>query len=225
MRVWLVDDRPGDDPDGLESLLNQVAARPELGLSLLVVRPGWSDFVSELLLRPPHVLLVREAPWLDGPWTVDVLNHGPALLVAGDIDSCERFRGLAEEHPIAFLPSHPSLEGLWLALVSAQASQHRQAAQKTKFARLQQRLDDRIIIERAKGILVQRMGLTEEEAYKRMRVLSRRQRRQIRDIAQSFLDSQSLLIPDEDGFLDNGSPPRAKSVQPTPPVKSGAQTG
>jgi len=85
MRVWLVDDRPGDDPDGLECLLNQLAARSETNLSLLVVRPGWSDFMTELHQRPPEVLLVRDAPWLDGPWTVDVLNHGPALLVAGEV--------------------------------------------------------------------------------------------------------------------------------------------
>jgi response regulator NasT len=174
-------------------------------------------------MRPPDVLVVREAPWLDGPWTIDVLNHGPALLVAGEIEGCDRFRALAEEHPIAFLPGRPSLEVLWLALVGAQASQRRHAAQKARMVRLQQRLDDRIIIERAKGILVQRLGLTEDEAYKRMRVLSRRQRRQIRDIAQSFLDSQSLLIPDENGFMDSESAPPPKHAKASPSMQSGAE--
>src|SRR5262249_51238275 len=71
MRVWLVDDRPGEDPDGLESLLNQLAGQPQAALSLLVVRPGWPEFVTELRARRPDVLLVRDAAWLDGPWTVD----------------------------------------------------------------------------------------------------------------------------------------------------------
>jgi hypothetical protein len=66
-------------------------------------------------------------------------------------------------------------------------------------ARLQRRLSDRIVIERAKGILVQRLKISEEEAYKRLRVLSRRQRRQIRDIAQSLLDTQFLFLPGSDG--------------------------
>ena len=44
---------------------------------------------------------------------------------------------------------------------------------------LEQRLSDRIIVERAKGILVQRLKITEGDAYKRLRLLSRRQRRQI----------------------------------------------
>src|SRR5262249_38808325 len=60
---------------------------------------------------------------------------------------------------------------------------------------LQQRLNDRIVIERAKGILVQRLRIAEEEAYQRLRLLSRRQRRQIRDVAQSLLDAQELLLP------------------------------
>ena len=214
MRVWLVDDRPGDDPDGLECLLNQLAARSETKLSLLVVRPGWPDFITELQQRPPEVLLVRDAPWLDGPWTVDVLNRGPALLIAGDSGGCERFRALADEHPIAFLPGRPSTDGLWLALISAHACQRRQGAHKLQMSRLQQRLDDRIIIERAKGILVQRLGLTEEDAYKRMRVLSRRQRRQIRDIAQSFLDTQSLLMPDDNGFLEKEPAPQMEGAKP-----------
>jgi hypothetical protein len=201
MRVWLVDDRPGDDPDGLEALLNQLAVRPGTGLALLVVRPGWPDFAAELRVRRPEVLVVRDAAWLDGPWTADALDLGPALVIAGSAEGCERFRALSEQHPVSFLPTRPCCESLWLALLGALASQRRQAFLKAQLGRLQQRLNDRIIIERAKGVLVQRLGVTEEDAYKRLRMLSRRQRRQIRDIAQSLLDTQSLLMPDGNGFF------------------------
>lgn len=213
MRLWLVDDRPGEDPDGLEGLLHQLAARPEAGLSLLTARPGWPEFVAELRARRPEVLVVRDAAWLDGPWTVDVLDLGPALLVVGSPGGCERFRALAEEHPISFLPARPCLEGLWLALTSALASQRRHAQQKSQLARLQQRLEDRIVIERAKGVLVQRLGVSEEDAYKRLRVLSRRQRRQIREIAQSFLDTQSLLMPEGNGFLEEDPNQPSKTAE------------
>src|SRR5262249_61357673 len=93
-------------------------------------------------------------------------------------------------------------------------SQKSAAVQKSQEARLQQRLEDRIVIERAKGILVQRLGVSEEDAYKRLRVLSRRQRRQIRDIAQSFLDTQSLLMPDENGFLEQEPAPQMEGAKP-----------
>jgi response regulator NasT len=93
-----------------------------------------------------------------------------------------------------------------MALLGARAALCRQQALKAQVQALQQRLSDRIVIERAKGILVQRLGVTEEEAYKRLRVLSRRQRRQIRDIAQSLLDTQSLLLPDANGFTESVAP-------------------
>jgi hypothetical protein len=59
------------------------------------------------------------------------------------------------------------------------------------------------VIERAKGILVQQLGVSEEEAYKRLRVSSRRQRRQIRDIAQSLIDTQALLLPEQNGYASH----------------------
>jgi two-component system, response regulator PdtaR len=70
---------------------------------------------------------------------------------------------------------------------------------KKETAHLQQRLADRILIERAKGILVQRLRISEEEAYNRLRVLSRRERRHIRDIARSLLDAEHLFATDSSG--------------------------
>jgi AmiR/NasT family two-component response regulator len=89
---------------------------------------------------------------------------------------------------------------MWLAVLTSFVGQRRHLQWKNQVARLQRRLSDRIVIERAKGILVQRLKISEEEAYKRLRVLSRRQRRQIRDIAQSLLDTQFLFLPETDGI-------------------------
>ena len=48
---------------------------------------------------------------------------------------------------------------------------------------------------------MQRLHITEEDAYKRLRLLSRRQRRQIRDIAQSLLDTEFLFSPETNGIF------------------------
>jgi AmiR/NasT family two-component response regulator len=218
MRVWLAQDRPGDDPAGIEALLTQFAARAETGVMLLAVRAVGPNLIAELRAHRPDVIVTTDAAWLDGPWVEDVFNLGPAILAAVSIEQCERVRALAELHPVSFLPEKPSSDSLWSALVSALASQRRHAHAGAQLARIQQRLDDRIIIERAKGVLVQRLGVSEEDAYKRLRVLSRRQRRQIRDIAQSLLDTQALLLPGSNGFfepceaptgLENGKESRA----------------
>lgn len=52
---------------------------------------------------------------------------------------------------------------------------------------VRQQLEERKIVERAKGVLQQRYGLSEEEAYKRLREESRRLRRSIREVAEAVL--------------------------------------
>jgi len=193
MRVWLVEDRPGDDPDGLESILNQLANQPENGLSLLVVRPGWSEFVTELRSLRPDVLVVRDAAWLDGPWTVDVLNLGPALVVVGSPLRCERLRALAEEHPILFLPARPSSDGVWLALTAATACQRREVQFKSQLARVQQRLEDRIVIERAKGILMKKVQLDEHDAFRQLQRLASEKNLKLVEIARIILTAEEAF--------------------------------
>jgi uroporphyrinogen-III synthase len=57
---------------------------------------------------------------------------------------------------------------------------------------VRQQLEERKLIERAKGLLQQRFNLTEEEAYQRLRDESRRQRRSIRDISEAVLLVEGL---------------------------------
>lgn len=216
MRVWLVDDRRGD-PGSLEALLSQLANRPDGGFRLLGARPYGPDFVAEMRAQQPDILVVHEPAWPAEASIMELLGFEPSIVIATTAERSSRFHALAERHPLWYIPSVPGLECLRLALLGALAAQHRQAQWRLELARLQQRLNDRIVIERAKGIMVQRLGINEEEAYKRLRLLSRRQRRQIRDIAQSLLDTQCLLLPDSNGTLDhaNGEPRRTAPQEPT----------
>jgi hypothetical protein len=202
MRVWLVDEQQGESGLPLEPFLRQLAERPGGGLALLGCGPLRPGLAAELRGWQLDLLVIREACWLDGADAQGLLDLDVGLLVVSAEDRCERFLPLAEAHPLALTapPTRPA--DLWPALLSASAARRRHLGARADLARLQQRLSDRIVIERAKGVLVQRLGITEEDAYKRMRVISRRQRRQIRDIAQSLLDTQSLLLPDMNGFLD-----------------------
>jgi len=68
------------------------------------------------------------------------------------------------------------------------------------FARLQDELDrtknaleERKVIDRAKGILMKHKGLTEEEAYVLMRSTAMREKKKIGEIAQSILTASELL--------------------------------
>ncbi|GLQ55009.1 ANTAR domain-containing response regulator [Devosia nitrariae] len=56
-------------------------------------------------------------------------------------------------------------------------------------------LEDRKIIEKAKGILMKTRGLSEEEAYKLLRTTAMNQNRRMVDIAQSLVTAADLLGP------------------------------
>src|SRR5262245_24234459 len=198
MRVWLVDDQNGEKAGSLGALLRQLQERPGTGLQVVGTCPFQPDFsaaMGKLLPDLLDLLVVREAVWPNGADLQGVLALGAGLVVATAPERVERFRGLMDQYPVGLVREAPDATELWLALVATVAGRRRHVQGKNQLLRLQQRLDDRIIIERAKGILVHRMKISEEEAYQRLRIQSRRQRRQIRDIAQSLLDTQSLMDP------------------------------
>jgi hypothetical protein len=204
MRVWLVDDKGSPSQHVLEDLLRELEGRSGTGLRLLGVssfQPDFPEAVAKLVPDLLDLLVISEPVWPEGVWTVNLLSLGLGMVVLCLPERMERFRGLAEEYPLILTPPECGLEGLWLALVSAQAARRRWCRLQDQVSSLHQRLSDRIVIERAKGILIQMHEITEEEAYKRLQQFSRRQRRKIRDIAQSVLDMKSLFAPDMNGAL------------------------
>ncbi len=208
MRVWLLQPKAGEDAGGLEAPLRQWAARPENAAWRVEARAAGPGLAAEARAQPPEVVVLAEGALPAGAWAEEVLALGPAFVVAAEPGRTGAYFALAERHPVVLVPAGAGPECLGLAVLSARAAQARQRGWQSQLEQLQQRLNDRIVIERAKGVLVQRLGIPEEEAYKRLRVLSRRQRRQIRDIAQSLLDAQALLSPEApaNGFGSNGHP-------------------
>jgi uroporphyrinogen-III synthase len=57
---------------------------------------------------------------------------------------------------------------------------------------MKRQLETRKLVERAKGILQHRQGLTEEEAYLRLRNESRRLRRPMRELAEAIILAEDL---------------------------------
>lgn len=218
MRVWLVDDRKGETASTLGGLVRGLVEHGGGQVVLLGSGPFRPTLPEELRDGPPDLLVVSDAAWPRDAPLQDILETGVGLVVATTEARGEFYLSLAETYPVWPVPAAPDKDTVRLALLGALAAQRRHAQGKAQLARLQQRLADRIIIERAKGILTQRLGISEDEAYKRLRVLSRRQRRQIRDIAQSLLDTESLLLPEVNGFGDVGG--EGKAGLNTPPVSS-----
>lgn len=64
---------------------------------------------------------------------------------------------------------------------------------RTQVHELEESLEARKLIERAKGILMQRLGLTERDAYERLRQRARDKRAKMKDIAQAIIEAEELL--------------------------------
>lgn len=202
MRAWFLQGDQASESDALGCLLRQWASRPENGGWSVDCLRGTPDVVPLIQARQPDVLLAAELPNLSGSWLPEVLARGVGLVVATRLERAATVLPLAEQFAVQMIPLPPNLEELSLAVLSVVAALRRQRGWQVRIEQLQQRLNDRILIERAKGILVERLGIPEKEAYQRLRLQSRRQRRPIRDIAQCLLDAQSLLTPDTNGLIE-----------------------
>ncbi len=64
---------------------------------------------------------------------------------------------------------------------------------KIELAEANLKLSDRKLIERAKGLLMQSRGLTEDEAYHSLRKLAMTKKQRLGDIAQQVIDTAELL--------------------------------
>lgn len=202
MRAWFLQGDQGSENDALACRLRQWASQPENGCWSIDCLRGTPDVAALVQGRCPDVLLAAEPFSLADPWLTDVLEQGVGLVVATPPERASALLPLAEQYAVQLIPSPPSVEELSLAVLNVLAALRRQRGWQARIDHLQQRLNDRILIERAKGILVERLAISEKEAYQRLRLQSRRQRRPIRDIAQCLLDAQSLFSPEINGLVE-----------------------
>jgi response regulator NasT len=192
----------GSDSDALGCLLRQWASRQENGYWSIDCFRGTPDLAALAQVHQPDVLIVADPSCLTGSWVTEVLNQGIGLVVATALENAAAVQPLSEQHAVQLMSLPASAEGLGLALLNVMAAVRRQRGWQSQIDQLQQRLNDRILIERAKGVLVERLSISEKEAYQRLRLQSRRQRRPIRDIAQCLLDAQTLFAPEMNGLAE-----------------------
>jgi AmiR/NasT family two-component response regulator len=183
--VWLLLGE-GQDPSGL----------CELSVGDATPRPLTPGLLDEARAGPPDVV-VAAASALSPADAVAWLELGAALVVTASPERAAEYLALSESHAVIVAPEHPGIESLRLSIASAGAARRRLLRWKGEADRLRRRLEDRIVIERAKGVLVRLWGATEEEAYKRLQAYARQNRKQIREVAQALLESHALLGPPE----------------------------
>lgn len=175
-----------------ESLIRMNLKETLVGLGYLVVGEA-GDGVSAINLsrelRPDLVVMDIKMPKLDGIQAAEVLTQeriAPVLLLTAysDRELVDRAR---DAGVVAYLVK-PFREGdLLPAIEVAMARFAELRALDKQLGDLQEAMETRKIVERAKGLLMETQGLSESEAFRRIQQLSMNTRKPMKEIAQALL--------------------------------------
>jgi response regulator NasT len=150
-------------------------------------------------LNPDAVLLDVHLPGASGIEAAQAICRalpGVAIVLISGDDTIQLTDAEAEASgAVAFLikPVPPRVLDSTIRLAVARTGALRQARQEA--ADLKQMLDDRKLIERAKGILMRRTGCSEPEAYRILQRSSQDRSKRMVDIAKAVLDSEPGAAP------------------------------
>ncbi len=114
------------------------------------------------------------------------------VLITGRDDE-ETLRRVAGSGAMAYLVK-PVVESALLAAIELAITRYSEFVElKKENAELKNTIEVRKIVEKAKGILMQRSDISEGEAYARLRKISMDRRISMKDVAEVVIDSASVI--------------------------------
>ena len=147
---------------------------------------------------PDLYLFDIEMPNLDGlAAAVRLANEGlrrPVVVITGVDDPTLVERSIASGVS-AYLTKPIDARELEAAITLAQLRQAEFEALEAEVDRAQQALEDRKLVERAKGLLMSALQLSEQDAFRRLQKTARERNLRLADVALRIVDQQSLLEP------------------------------
>lgn len=193
LRIAVADDEP-DMREYFRKLLTR------LGHKVVAVAADGRDLVAQCLAeRPDLVITDIKMPDMDGidaatriyqerPIPVILVSafHDPALIKRAETD-----------HIMGYLVKPIKQADLEPVIALAMRRFEQFEALRKEAADLRQALEDRKVIERAKGILMKRTQLDEQEAFRRLQKLASEKSRKLVDIAQMVLVAEEAVQPPE----------------------------
>ncbi|HLH79865.1 MAG TPA: response regulator [Chthonomonas sp.] len=170
----------------LEKLGHQVLAEAADGLQAVE---------AARLYHPDVIVMDIKMPVMDGIEAArQIMTENPcAILFLSSFNEEELVEQAGETGALAYLMKPFRKEDLGPALEIAVRRFRQMQSQAKQIEELKESLETRKLIERAKGILMDRHHMTEEEAFKRIHFQARNQNKKMREIAQSIITAAELL--------------------------------
>jgi response regulator NasT len=150
---------------------------------------------------PDLYLFDIEMPALDGlAAAVQLAGEGlrrPVVIVTGVDDPSLVERSIACGVS-AYLTKPIDTRELEVAIKLAAARHAEFEALEAEVSKAQQALEDRKLVERAKGLLMSALKLSEQDAFRRLQTTARERNLRLADVARRIVEQQSLLEPKPD---------------------------
>ncbi len=174
-----------------------IRARLEkLGHSVVAEAADGAQAIDATRLHKPDVVIMDiKMPVMDGIEAArTILADTPcAILFLSSYNEQELVQQASTTGALAYLMKPFRKEDLAPALEMAIARFRQIQNQKREIDDLKDTIETRKLIERAKGILMDRHGMSEEEAFKRIHFQARNQNKKMREIAQSIVTAADLI--------------------------------
>jgi response regulator NasT len=169
---------------------------PRLGHTVLVVADTGRKLVDACRAAPPELVITDiKMPDMDGLEAINIINRDrqvPVILVTAHHE-VDFLPGAAEGHIMAYLTKPVKPVDLQAAITLAiMRFEHFQQLSK-ETATLRQALEDRKVIERAKGAMMRRLRIEEDEAFVRLRRLASDTNHKLVEVAQSVLAAEEVF--------------------------------
>lgn len=181
-----------DNERSMRSFYQEVLAGQ--GHQVRVSRCG-RDLLDECRAWHPELVITDiRLPHFEGREIVAAVNRdwrAPVILVTGSDDTALEDQ-VRNDHVMAFLRKPINRRDLTAAITLARLRFEQVQALSQEASELRQALEDRKIIERAKGVVMHRLRVGEAEAYAVIRGLASARNRKLVDIAKLVLDADRI---------------------------------
>jgi two-component system, response regulator / RNA-binding antiterminator len=189
LRVLLVD----EDPARLVQL--QAALKDAVCEIVGTAKPGEDLMRCVQELHPDVIIVDMESPRRDTLESMHVLARERPIVMFVDSSDSQSTQSALRAGVTAYIVDglSPKRVRPILDVAIARFQEHR--ALRDELAKTKATLNERKIIDRAKGLLMKERGLSEDEAYKLLRSQAMAQNRRLVDVAQALLTYAEMLKP------------------------------
>jgi response regulator NasT len=169
---------------------------PPLGHTVVGTAATGAELVALCRAEKPELVITDiKMPDMDGIDAAAAVcrDHAVPVILVSAFHERELLERAEAEHVLAYLVKPIKAADLVPAIGIALRRFEQFQALRREADDLRQALEDRKVIERAKGVLMKRAGLDEAEAFRRMQKLASEKSRKLVDIAAAILTAEEAV--------------------------------